>query len=304
MAYRVTSQQMISQFLGDLQKTQYGMARTQREISTGQRINSPSDDPFGSAQVMTLDAQLNDITAYQRNVQDALGFLDTTDDALGGVGSVLGRVRELIVQASNSTYDQSGLNSVAAEITQLKESLRDKANTRFGTTYVFSGTATSTQPYPPPANAYAGNVGLINRRVSPGLQVTINTPGPSVFGTTTGALPSQMSMFDLMDRIVADLTSGVPADREELRTLCLDAVDTNIDNVLRERANMGAASQRLQVTEERLGSLEQQLMEARSSIADTDLARSYVELQSQNTMYQSALAAGARILNTSLLDFL
>lgn len=301
---RITNGAMMSQFLSDLQRTQAKLSDTQRQISTNRRVNNPSDDPWAAARELTFNGQLGDIKAYKRNVSDAINYLNTADSALSGVGSTLQRIRELVVKAANSTNDQSALNSIAKEVSQLKEALRDQANTRYGTSYLFSGTATDVQPYPPPANAYAGNNGVIQRRVSPGLQMAINLPGPAVFGTTTGAAPGQMGMFDLIDRAVADLTSGVPADREELRTLVLDAIDAQHDNVLQQRAKIGSDAARLQVTDDRLADLELRLTEARSQLIDADTAKVYLDFQSQNTMYQSALAAGARMMQTSLLDFI
>jgi flagellar hook-associated protein 3 FlgL len=113
-----------------------------------------------------------------------------------------------------------------------------------------------------------------------------------------------MSMLDMVDRLVFDLTTGTPATLNELRTDGLDALDLHIDNVLQERSNTGARVNRLEVTEAQLGDLEARLTEARSNIADVDMARAYVEFESHSTMYQSALAAGSRIMQTSILDFL
>jgi flagellar hook-associated protein 3 FlgL len=126
-----------------------------------------------------------------------------------------------------------------------------------------------------------------------------------VFGPDGGGPPpAATSTFDLLDDIVNDLTSGIPADRAKLGTLDLTALDSHFDNILQQRANLGATAARLEVTRDRLSVLELRVTDARSKLADTDMAKAYMEYQSQDTMYQSALAAGARIMQTSLLDFL
>ena len=301
---RITQNQVTSRYQNDLSAVYEQLARTQRQASTGLRIETPSDDPFGTSQVLGFDAQLSDIRQYQRNVDDTIGFLNTADAALDAAGGAIKRIRDLVVQASNGTYDQQALNAMAAEIRQLKEAVRDSANARYGSTYVFSGTATSTQPFPAPANAYAGNAGIMSRRVSPSLQTQFNVPGTTVFGTTTGAAPSQLSTLDLIDQIVTDMTTGTPASLQQLRSLDLDALDQRHAQILQERSNLGAVEARMEVTKQQLADLDERITGARSSVSDADMAKTYMQLQSQQTMYQSALAAGTRIMQTSILDFI
>lgn len=304
MTQRVTDYHFQTPFMTSLHTSNSKLADLQRQISSGQRIGLPDDDPFGTAQVLDFDAQVAETQQYRRNISDASGMLATEDGALNNVGTTLQRIRDLVVQASNTTNDQNALNSIAAEVRQLKESIRDQANARFGGMFVFSGTSDTTQPYPSPANAYVGTNNVMARRVASGLQVNVNMAGPTVFGTTVGAAPTQMSMLDLCDRIVSDLTSGIPADREELRSTVIDAIDLNHSNVLQQRANIGATQKRLDAIDEQLSSMEERLSDARSKIGDTDIAKAYSDLQTQNTMYQAALAAGAKIMKNTLLDFL
>lgn len=304
MAIRVTQNQMSASFQGDLQHVMSTMARTQREISTGQKIQNPSDDPFGASQVIGFDAQLADVESYKANVSHALGFLNTADSALDGVGKSMQRIRDLVVQASNGTNDQAALDSIATEITQLKEAVRDSINGRFGAEYLFSGTTSGTTPYPAPGNAYAGNGTTMNRRVSPGLSIAMNMDGPSVLGTTTGALPGQMATFDLIDQIVSDIQTGSPASLSQLRNGDLAALDARFDQVLQARTTLGSTASRLETTQDQLGDLEERLMQARSNIADVDMAKTYVEFQNQQSMYKAALAAGTRIMQTSILDYI
>lgn len=304
MSPRITNLQMTRQFLTDINSVQNRMAESQRRMSTGQRINVASDDPFGTAQAMSFDGQLRDIEQFQRNVGDAMGFMNTAESSLSSVTGALQRIRELMVQASNSTNSQSALNSIAAEITQLKSVVRDAANHKYGDDYLFSGTASSTEPYPAPTNAFAGNTQAINRRISPGLQMQINLSGPQVFGTTTGATPAQMGLFDLIDQVVADLQSGSPAQMQQLRTDDLQALDVHLNNVLQQRATLGSNTRRLETTQERLADLNLRITESRSNVVDADMAKTYMEFQTHNTMYQAALSAGSRMMQTSLLDFL
>lgn len=304
MAIRVTHNEISQRFQNDISTAYARMAHTQSQLTSGLRIERPSDDPYGTSQVLDLDAQLSDIRQYQSTVADATTFLDTADQALDTVGSSLQRLRELVLQASNGTNGQASLDTIAAEIIQLKESVRDGINARVGNSYVFSGTASDVPPYAAPGNAYAGNNVAMNRRVSPGSQVSINMPGVAVLGTTTGAAAGQLSTLDLIDRIVADLQTGSPASLQNLRTVDLAALDARLENAIEQRTNLGAVAARLEATAMQLGDLEERLISARSKVAEVDFAKTYSEFQNQQTTYQASLAAGTRMLQTSILDFI
>lgn len=304
MAIRITSDTVTRHFQKDLQAIYADMARSQREITTQQRINVASDDPAGTAQVLGYDQQLADVDQYLRNISDSQGMLNTGDDALGQMADAMRRIRDLVVQAGNSINDTQSLTATAAEISQLKGSIRDAANVRFGSMYVFSGTATGGMPYPNPGNAYTGTANTLDRAIADGVVVPTNVAGPTIMGTTTGTAANQLDLLDLVDRIVADLTSGVTADRESARSVDLQALDAHLENVIAQRSNLGSISSRVEATKDQLGLLKERLMTGRSELADIDPVEAITRLTSQQTSYQAALAIGARINQTSLLDFI
>lgn len=304
MTIRITSDTVTHHFQKDLQSIYADMARSQRQITTQQRINVSSDDPAGTAQVLGYDQQIAGTDQYLRNIDDSRGLLNTGDGALGQMTDAIGRIRDLVVQAANSMNDSQSLAATAAEITQLKGTIRDAANARFGSTYIFSGTATNAAPYPAPANAYVGTSNPLDRAIADGVTVPAGTPGPQVMGTTTGAAANQLDLLDLVDRIIADLTSGVPADRQSARSVDLSALDGHLENVIAQRSSLGSITNRLDATEEQLGLLKERLVTGRSELIDVDPVEVFSRLTSQQTTYQAALTIGARINQTSLLNFL
>lgn len=307
MPARITQSHMYNVFLNDLNNVQAKLARTQSQLSSGRRIERISDDPVGAAQTLSFDAQLSDVKQFQQNVSSAQGFVNTSHAALGGALEALQRVRTLTLQAANGTYSNADLDAMAAEVTQLKEVIRDRANTKYGSQYVFSGTATATEPYPstPPTNVSQGNASALNRRVGPGgLQVSINVAGATVFDNVAGAPAGLDDLFTLLDQVAADMQSGTPAARANLQGQDLQAIDVHFDWMVQQRASLDATASRLNVTAEQLSSLEERLTDARSQVVNVDAAKAYVEFQSNQMMYESALAAGSRIMRTSILDFI
>lgn len=294
MAMRITQNMMATRFQNDVQSIYERMARTQQQLSDGRRIVQPSDDPIGTGKVIGFDAQLADVRQYATNVRDSIGFMGSADAALGQAGDTLQRIRELMVKASNGVNSPADLNSIAAEITQLKDGLRSAVNARHGSQYIFSGTASDQAPYAGPANAYSGTGNVMSRRIGDGQSVQINLSGETVMGVAPA------NTLDLIDQMVADLQANSTAALPGY----LGGLDTAIDRVLDSRTQLGAAAQQLEATGDRLAVVEERLLAARTEVADIDLAEAYSRFTMQQTMYQAALSSGSRMMQTSILDFI
>ena len=295
MAIRITQNSISSAFANDVQSIYARLAKSQQQISDGRRITRPSDDPFGTGQTMGFDSQISDVHRYQTNAKDSIRFMDAADSALESITSALQHIREKAVQAANGTNGNADLNSIALEVQQLKEIVRDAINLQHGDEqYIFGGTATFTTPYPGGANLYTGTATTMSRRIGPGQSVQINVPGDAVLGAN-GA-----NTFDVIDQLVADIqaanTPGIQAG--------ITAVTGELDRVLNVRTQLGASRSRLEVVQTRLDMTEERLLAARTDVADVDAAEAFMELSQQQTMYQAALAAGTRIMQTSILDFI
>jgi flagellar hook-associated protein 3 FlgL len=294
MAIRITQNQLASQFTNDVNSIYTRLAKSQQQVSDGRRITKPSDDPFGTGQVMGFDTQLADVRQYQANVADSMSFMNAADAALDSVTSALQKIREKALQAANGTNGTADRASIATEIQQLKEIVRDGMNAQHGDAYIFGGTATNGAPYAGPGNAYAGNGNVMSRRVSQGQSVQLNVPGTAVLG------PDGTNTLDVIDQLVTDINAnnwaGISAGA--------GAIVTQTDQALNIRTQLGAAASRLETLQTRLDLTEERLIGARSEVADVDAAEAYMQFQQQQTMYQAALAAGTRIMQTSILDFI
>jgi flagellar hook-associated protein 3 FlgL len=294
MAIRITQNQISGNFQSNVQSIYSKLAKSQQQLSDGRRITAPSDDPFGAGQVLGFDRQLADLKRFQANTSESMGFLDAADSALDTVTSALQAIREKATQAASDTNDLSARAAIATEIQQLKEVVRDGLNAQFGDTYLFSGTSGSAEPFPLPANAYVGNGNVISRRVGQGQSVDINVPGDLIAG------PNGTNVLDMIDTLVADVTAGNQAGISTGLGQVISFTNTALD----VRTSLGATASRLEVTQNRLALTEERLISARTDVADVDATEAYVQFTQQQSMYEAALAAGTRIMQTSILDFI
>ncbi len=300
---RITQSMLNRALLSDLNGISNKLSNTQRKLSSGKEINRPSDDPFGTSRAMQLRGELERINQYQRNTNDGIAWLQTTDTALASVGDVVQRARELALKGSNDVMDSVSRQTLAGEIDQLIESAKTQANASYAGRYVFGGTATDTLPYQQGAgDAFAGNTDPIAREIGPGVSVELNVAGSDVLGN--GQMPGDDKLLDVLRDIAGHLRGGTTADIDALRGTDLQRLDTNFDELSRLRARTGALMNRLETAQTGLTQMQETSKGLLTNVEDADMAQTIVDYTTQQTVYQSALKAGANVMQTSLLDFL
>jgi len=296
---RITSSMIHRGVLSDLNDVATRLSHTQLKLSSGKEILRPSDDPSGTGRALGLRTELEGLSQFRRNISDAEGWTSATDTALGTVNDIAQRARELLVRGASGTMAASERGAIADEIDQLISSSKDTANSNFAGRSLFGGTATTTKPYGTASDAYLGDGGDMVRSIGPGVSVIINARGSDVIGNGADG-----KLLNTLRDISAHLRGGTPADQTALGTTDIVSIDRSIDVVLTARAKIGSTANRLDSADDRLAELQESAKSLLSNTEDADMASTIVEYSTQQAVYQSALRAGAGIVQSSLLDFL
>jgi flagellar hook-associated protein 3 FlgL len=143
---RVTQFMLSNNMLRNLSNSFERLGKLQDQLSTGKKINRPSDDPVVAMKGIFYRTQVEEIKQYKRNLSEVFNWQENADEALDKATNVMQRIRELAVQASNDTYEATQRKSIAQEIRQLREHLVSIANTKLGEKFIFNGTDTATPP--------------------------------------------------------------------------------------------------------------------------------------------------------------
>jgi len=303
MGTRVTQLMTSRSILADLNEVSTRLAQTQRRMSSGKEITRPSDDPYGTSRALTLRGDVAGARQYQRNVGEATAWQDVTDAALSKIADAVHRARELAIQGASDAAGQAARAAAAAEIDQLIDAVKQEASASYGGRYVFAGTATGTRPYSSgAADAYLGDNGNIAREIGPGVSVQVNVRGSDLLGS--GQAAGDGKLLDVLRDVAQHLRGGTVADANTLRTTDLVGLDRNLDAINQARATVGATTNRLESAGSRLMELEESLTKLLSDVEDADMAKTLVDFSMQQSVYQSALHAGATIVQQSLLDWL
>jgi flagellar hook-associated protein 3 FlgL len=308
MSSRITNSMIQRSVLADLNDISAAQTATRRKMSSGKEIDRPSDDPYRAGRAIALRGELDGIRQHQRNVGEALGWKSVTDTALGQIGNMAQRARELTIQGANGTLPDTSRNAIADEIDQLIAGMKQEANASYDGRYVLGGSRTNVRPYdstfqptvpPGPYNdAYGGDTTVQLREIGPNVTLAVNENGSDVLGSGVGPTGD---MLAVMRKIAADLRSGNTA---ELGSTDVKAITDQIDNVLSVRSRVGAGMNRLETASSRLSEIEESATKLLSNTEDADMAKTLVDFSTQQAVYQSALNAGARVVQSSLLDFL
>ncbi|TFE29027.1 flagellar hook-associated protein FlgL [Cohnella luojiensis] len=306
MVGRVTQGSITNQLLRNINKNMGQMQSLQEQLSTGMKINRPSDDPVGITYSLRYRSDLSLNERYQGNVDSATAWLDFNDTMLSQVGDITKRLKELAVQGSNGTNPQVALDNIASEMKQLKGQLVDIANSQFKGKYVFNGQFTDKVTYDPavnPATVITDN-GNLDYAINTGIQLTVNLTGNNVFGypPTGVAAPKNEddNLFHVIDQMVANLTIGNNAGVSGQ----LPALETRISKVLTQQAEVGARVNRVELMEQRLKDLNLNLETLQSKTEDADMEDLIIKSKVNESVYQASLSVGAKIIAPSLVDFL
>ncbi|WP_270166225.1 flagellar hook-associated protein FlgL [Paenibacillus sp. SYP-B4298] len=311
MAIRVTQSMMNTQLLRNVSNNMNKMNTMQNQLSTGQRINAPSDDPVGLTFSMRYRNELSGNSQYIRNVDSAISQIEYTDTALAQAGDVVQRARELMVQGANA-QPQSAYDAIKLEIGQLYAQLVEVGNSQFNGKYMFNGEQTTVAPFPklaiddasgdPRAQDIATDTGQIKYELSPGMVMAVNISGSEVFGepVTPDNEATSDNLFHVLKLTYDALSEGDSAKVSEL----LGRLDSRMNTLLEKRSEVGARMNRVELIQGRLSDIELNLTELQSKTEDADQAFVITNLQMEENVYQASLSAGAKLIRPSLIDFL
>lgn len=293
---RVTQSMLSNNMLRNLSNSNANMSKYMDQLTTGKKINRPSDDPVIAMKGINYRSQVSEIEQFQRNTGEVHNWMDNTDAALNTATQALQKLRELAVQASNDTYDAQERENIMKEVEQLKQHLEDIANTNVNGRYIFNGTNTNTSPFNDEGE-FTPNTDKVTIEVAGGMKLDANVNPEEVFGNGLFGNPDEPGK---LDRLISALESNNQAGIEE----SIKDLDDSINQVINTRADLGARMNRLELVENRLAEQEIVATKTMSDNEDIDYAEAITKLITQESLHRAALSAGSRIIQPSLVDFL
>ena len=261
-----------------LRATDAAMQKSIEKLSSGLRINRAGDDASGLAVSERMRSQIRGLLQSVRNAEDGISFVQTSEGALQEVQDMLHRVRELAIQAANGVYSSTDRQQVQVEVSQLMQEIdRIGSTTQFNGMYMLRGQF---------ANA-AGATGSLWFHVGANAWERVRAYISTMSAQALGLSSVQINTVSLANQSLAN-------------------IDSAVNQISQQRANLGALQNRLEHTVNSLAVGAENLQAAESRIRDTDMAREVVDFTRSQILMQSGIAmlAQANLKPQSVLQLL
>lgn len=296
---RVSTKLLHQQGVDTLLQNQYKVSRTQLQLSTGNRILSPSEDPSGARKVLDLREVIANYEQYDRNMDALVGRLTIEENALRSSTDLLQRARELAVQGLNDSLGDAERDNIALEVRQILDQMLAVANSKDSNgEFVFAGFQSQTQPFVDGGSGtytYNGDQGQRNLQVSPTRQVALGDSGQDVFMNIPG---SSVNTFRAVYNLAVALENNNPALAQ------LQDIDASLNTLNQYRASVGA---RMNAVESQRTLNDDVLLQSQtllSDINDIDVAEAAARLNQELLGLQAAQQTYVRVQGLSLFDLL
>jgi flagellar hook-associated protein 3 FlgL len=268
-----------------------------QELASGQKLNSPSDDPAAVASLVSIRTESSSVTQYLSNISSLTGSLQVADSALNSVVEELTSAVSLGTEGANGTLNSANQQAIAQEVQGIQQQILSLANTSYNGQYLFSGTATTTQPYVADSSSssgvtYKGNSNINSVEISEGQAMPINMPGSQLFSnSTTDVFQSLQDLYNALEN-GGDVSSATTE------------VQNALSYVTTQSTFYGNSLDRLNNAQTFLNSEQLQLSTSEGDILDVDMSQAATDLAQTETTQTALLSAGGDIAQLSLFNYL
>lgn len=296
----ISSDALIQTLTSQLNTQTSNIADLQMQLSSGQVLNKPSDNPVAVTQVLSLSSQAKQLTSWQANVDTATSWLGVANSTANSVLTSLESARSLLLQATNQgAQNATNYKAIGAQLQGVSANVLTLANTQYAGRAIFAGTSASLQAYDANGN-YLGNADAPSVVIGPGpgvgQSVTLSVAGTAMFGT--GAT----NVFGTLASAVSALNSGAPSAAS--LSAALNGLDAVIAGAQQASASLGVASQNVAATSSALTAEIANVQSSQANLENVNVASAATQLSLETTSYQAALWAASQAIPETLVKFL
>lgn len=275
------------------------LSTLQNEVSTGQRVSKPEDDPAAVGQLIDLQSQQQQLAQYTQNASTALNISQASSAALTDLKSVSDRATEIATLGSSAESSTSAA-AYGTEVNQLIEQAVQSANSRLNGSYLFGGTASQAAPFQVARDAN----GDITNVTYNGSATTASIPvsgSASASPYTSGA--TNQGLADFMNNLVS-LRDALNVNNSATVATVAGSLQTSENTIINSISEQGAVQSGIQVVQSQQQTAATNLGSLVSNSRDADIAQAMTQLSQAQVAYQAALQSTATIMSKSLINYI
>jgi flagellar hook-associated protein 3 FlgL len=291
---RITQSIIVRNLLQRINQNRERMNLLQANIASGKVLHRASDDPVNFTRSARFRQTIKKNDQYLRNITVAEGWIDTTISLLDNIGNQVMEAKNIAIQGANDTNSAANRTALGNRVDGIIREVVALVNSKFMGKAVFSGTQTRTDEpfqYDGATVTYQGNTGQINRRIGDNLVVAINVNGQQMMDTGLFT-----ALTDLRDALAGDDQAGIQT--------AIDSLQSAVEEVRSLASAMGSIRNQLDLTKQRMETVNINLKSYLSQTEDVDLAEVITRYNTEEMAYRAALQTATDVIQMNLLDFL
>jgi len=296
---RTTFNSSFLQSAADLSRTSVELARRQREVSSGRRLNTASDDPSAASGSVREHSEMAALDRYDQTADTANSRLSVADSVLSDMLDQLTNAKTTILAAQGSPVTDDQRDAYAKELAAIRDSLFSDFTTTFNGTYLFSGQAATVAPYQKAANgtisAYSGTTSAIAVDIDRHTSVTVSFNADAI-----ARGPDAADIFTSLTQAIAAVLAGDGAGMAAAGT----AVERAFQRTTAAQSENGAGLREIEIQKGRLADQRNASKTRTSNFEDANMAESITKMSQADTAYKAALGAIATTGRVTLMDYL
>jgi flagellar hook-associated protein 3 FlgL len=291
---RISTSQQFHHYSTSIAETQGRYLDIQRQLASGKRISSISDDPAGTSMSVSLHALKSAAERYTKNLEYGQSFLKFTENSIGDTNDLMRRAYELAVRGANDATDQKAREGMIHEVNELQRRLIDLGNSRGPNgAYLFAGQMTNTKPFTFALGvpSYQGDQNPLVIEHAAGETLQVNSDADTLY----------LDAWNRLESLKANLQGG---NAGAISGIDIPALQQTLEDLTYERGRIGA---KLESVTTYLNDYERRIEEfsaAASQIEDVDMSEAIVEYRMAENAYQAALSVTSNGFQLSLLDYI
>lgn len=314
---RITNTSMIKNHMYDTQENLTRMSKINEQINSSKMVNRVSDDPHKAIRIMNLNNEIRYTEKYNYNIDETVGWMDTTDGSLDHLGNMLGDIKDDILKVGG-VYSDEEFKAIQAEINEKIKEIADVMNTTYGGKYMFGGTNVDEPPITmEDKNGVItlkinpnSNMGDLRADISDGINIDYNLSVGEIFngkdnnGTPIDFLEEINNVSKLMDKVVNGTDDEKSKAKKELSGTTKDNIDNLYNHALDERTSLGV---RVNTAEKVKRLNEENILNMKGVLSldqDVNQVEKFIELKSAELVYQASIKVGTTLMQPTILDYL
>lgn len=293
---RVSTQMIFNQSVYNVSRRHEEMYQSNEKVSTGKRVNRPSDDPVDAGKILGIRSLIDSVEQYKRNITTGTTWLSYTESSLGLAEQLFTDAKVLAEQMASGTYTGDQREMLATQAEQLYDQLVQVANTKVVDRYIFAGFSTGSTPFTHDSDynvQYNGDDSSIRISIQQNTRVTINTTGQRAFISDT-------NVFD----VLRDLRTALRDNDQDAIQRVLPQIDEAMNKIITERAYVGTAITQMEAAGQVLDQYSLATSEQLSAIEDTDMVEAVTQLKMQQIAYEATLKSTTMVTQLSLMQYM